>query len=304
MQKFIVVEIGSTNTKAKLYDSGKIKDLGFKTIEFKDNFKKNKKILDTDKETLYSYLLEFKEETPNIYVYGTSIFRNLNSAAKELWLKEFKDKTGLDFNIVSSKDEKFYTCYGAYDKSYKDSIAIMIAGGASTELAIYNDRKCIEEQFYNFGATNATDLFPDLRSDIVSSNYNAMLDEIKKLVSSKPKNKADVLVLAGGDFIYFYEEAKYKLEKNIFYDNSNAPYMIDIKNLDLDDQKYFYKTSLNEISIRTNRESWWRGTRGMRLCVKVICDLLDVKYVVPTRINMIDGLIVEILERGKNENRI
>lgn len=65
-------------------------------------------------------------------MYGTSVFRNLDNAAKELWLKEFKNKTGLDFSIVSSKDEKFYTCYGVYDKSYKDSIAIMIAGGAST----------------------------------------------------------------------------------------------------------------------------------------------------------------------------
>lgn len=33
--KFIVLEIGSTNTKAKLYDSGKIKDLGFKQLNLK-----------------------------------------------------------------------------------------------------------------------------------------------------------------------------------------------------------------------------------------------------------------------------
>lgn len=129
-----------------------------------------------------------------------------------------------------------------------------------------------------------------------------MLVEMKKLVSNKPLSKADVLVLAGGDFIYFYEEANYKVEKNTLYDNNNAPYMIDINTADKYDQKYFYETSLDEIGKRTNRDSWWRGTRGMRLCVKVICDLLDIKYIIPTRINMTDGIIADILERGKNEN--
>jgi len=300
--KFIVVEIGSTNTKAKLYDNGKIKDLGFKTIEFKDNFKKKGKIAHTDKEILYSYISILKNETPNIYVYGTSVFRNLDKEAKELWLKEFKDNTGLDFNIVSSEDEKLYTSFGAYDNHYKGSIAVMIAGGASTELAIYNNGELIEEQFYNFGVTSATDLFPDLRSDIVTGDYKTMLNEMKKLVTNKPKNKADILVLAGSDFIYFYEEANYKLEKNTFYDNNTAPYMIDINTLDIYDYKYFYETSLDEIGKRTNRDSWWRGTRGMRLCVKVTCDLLDTKYIIPTRINMTDGIIANILERGKNVN--
>lgn len=78
--------------------------------------------------------------------------------------------------------------------------------------------------------------------------------------------------------------------------------MIDINTLDIYDYKYFYETSLDEIGKRTNRDSWWRGTRGMRLCVKVICDLLDTKYIIPTRINMTDGIIANILERGKNEN--
>jgi len=297
--KFIVVEIGSTNTKAKLYDNGEVTDLGFRTIEFKDHFKRENKIAQSDKELLYSFIKELKDKTPNIYVYGTSVFRALDEKTASLWLQEFKENTNLEFNIVSSKDENLYTCYGAYDKRFKGSIAIMIAGGASTELAIYNNGKRLEEEFYNFGVTSATDLFPDLRSDIVTSDYEYMLREMKKLVSTIPKNKADVLVLAGGDFIYFYEEANYKVEENIFYENTKAPYMIDIKTADIYDHKYFYETSLDNICARTGLESWWRGTRGMRLCVKVICDLLDIKYIIPTRINMTDGIIADILEKNK-----
>lgn len=32
MEKFIIIEIGSTNTKAYLYEDNKVNDLGFKTI--------------------------------------------------------------------------------------------------------------------------------------------------------------------------------------------------------------------------------------------------------------------------------
>ena len=53
MKKFAIIEIGSTNTKAYLYENGEIKDLGFKTIEFKSNYNKEKKIADCDKEALY-----------------------------------------------------------------------------------------------------------------------------------------------------------------------------------------------------------------------------------------------------------
>ena len=42
MDKFIIIEIGSTNTKAYLYENDKVKNLGFKTIEFKNNYKKEK----------------------------------------------------------------------------------------------------------------------------------------------------------------------------------------------------------------------------------------------------------------------
>lgn len=299
--KFIVVEIGSTNTKAKLYDDNKITDLGFITIEFKANFKKENKISESDKKILYSYLAKLKEKTPNIYVYGTSIFRSLNEKEKALWLKEFSDKTSLTFNIVSSAMENRYTSIGSFPNNYQGSIAIMIAGGASTELAIYNAGNLIEEEFYNFGVTNVIDLFPDLRDDIATSDYETMLNKIKELATPKPKNKADILILAGGDFIYFYEEANYPLEANTFYENSKEPYLIDIKNMDLYDKKFFYETSLDAICNRTNREGWWRGTRGMRICVKTICDLLDIKYIVPTRINMIDGIIEEILNNYHNK---
>ncbi len=298
MKKFIIVEVGSTNTKASYYEEGSIRNLGFRTIEFKTHFKESRNILDNDKEALYNYIKELKEICEKIYVYGTSIFRDLSIEARKNWLLEFKDNTKIDFNIVSAKEENKYTTFGAFP-NYKGSIAIMIAGGASTELSIFNEGNLIEQEYYNFGVTNALSEYPDLSADIVTSNYDEMVLYMQSLIDKKPKNNADILVLAGGDFIYFFEEAKYPLLKNEFYENELEPYALDIETATEYDKNFFYNVSLDEICTRTNNEGWWRGTRGMRLCVKALCEELNVKYIVPTRINMVYGIVKEILD---NEN--
>lgn len=292
MDRFVIIEIGSTNTKAYLYDKGEVKSLGFRTIEFKNHYKKDKRIDNQDKEELFKFVNEVKEE--NTYVFGTSIFRNLDEVQKDEWLKEFKDKVGIDFRIVTSDMENEYTVYGAIaDIDYGGKIAVMIGGGGSTELSIVENKKIIEKANSSFGAMDTTDMFPDIRTDKATTDYDLMVEETKKLVNV-PKNKADILILAGGDYIYFYEELKYPVTKNKFYDNPLQPYSLDTKTMDELDRNFFYEISLDEVCERTKNEGWWRGARGMRLCVKALVDILDVKYIIPTRISMVYGIVEKI----------
>ena len=149
MKEFVIIEVGSTNTKAYLCNSSKVQDLGFKTILFKNHYKAEKQINEGDKQQLFNYIKEFKNE--NIYVFGTSIFRNLSDAEKSSWLKAFKDKTKVDFHIVSSDEENKYTVYGAVSNiEYDGNIGVVIGGGGSTELSIVNDGKIIESINYSF----------------------------------------------------------------------------------------------------------------------------------------------------------
>lgn len=293
MKKFAIIEIGSTNTKAYLYENGEIKDLGFKTIEFKSNYNKEKKIADSDKEALYEYIKEINEE--KTYVFGTSIFRNLDDKEKDNWLKEFKEKTNLDFNIATADMENELTVYGAISQiDYNKKIAVMIGGGASTELAIVEDKKIIEKVNSSFGTINVTENYPDLKTDLVTSKYEEMVESTKQLVNI-PKNKADIMILAGGDFIYAYEQLSYPLEKNKFYDDKKQPYCLDVETMKKFDKKFFYEMSLEEICKRTKKDGWWRGARGMRLCVTALVDILDVKYIIPTRISMVYGIVAKII---------
>lgn len=296
MEEFVIVEVGSTNTKAYLCNATEVKNLCFKTIEFKNNYKKDNTLNAQDKAKLFNFIAEIPNN--NIYVFGTSIFRSLSNNQKDAWLQEFKDKTTIDFHIVTAEEENKYTVYGAISKvNYPNNVAVMIGGGGSTELAITNNGRIIETANYNFGAMDISDNYPDLRSDKVITPYDKMITETKSLVN-KPKNNADVLILAGGDYIYFYEELNYPVAKNTLWSDELEPYMLDIPTMDKLDRDFFYNKSLNDICLRTNNEGWWRGARGMRICVKALVDILKVKYIVPTRISMVYG-IKEAINSGK-----
>jgi len=279
MEKFIIIEIGSTNSKAYLYENDEVIDLGRRTIELKNHYKVANKITDEDKKELFDFVNTNKLE--KTYVFGTSIFRNLTNEQQDEWYKEWRENTGLDFTIVTPDMENEFTVYGAVANiDYKDKIAVMIGGGGSTELSIVENGKIIEKANSSFGAMDTTDMFPELRTDKAKTDYDYMVEETKKLVNI-PKNKADLLILAGGDYIYYYEELNYPVESNKFYKNPLQPYSLDVETMDILDRKFFYETSLDEICKRTNNDGWWRGARGMRLCVKSLADILEAKYTAP-----------------------
>lgn len=294
MKKIIIVEVGSTTTKAYLCEN-EVKEISRVVIPFKENYKKENKLNDEDISNLIDYINKLKEIDSNINVYGTSIFRNLVEREKEEWLTLFKNKTGYDFHIVSSKEENEYTVYGAMDKNYQGTVAVMIGGGGSTELAFLENGGVINECNQNFGAVDISNLFPELTSDYAKTDFNEMLIKVKeKLVGIKLK--ADILILAGGDYIYFYETLFDNITKNNITDNPLQPYMISKEDMEEYDRKFFYDINLDEIKEKTNNPIWWAGSRAMRLCVRAIFDEIDAKYIVPTKINMVYGIINKLKE--------
>ncbi|MDR0591098.1 MAG: hypothetical protein LBG75_00830 [Candidatus Nomurabacteria bacterium] len=297
MNKFIIIEVGSTNTKPYLVEGDNITELPIKPIHFKDNYRKSGKILTSDKQELFDLVEKLRTITPNIFVYGTSIFRNLSNKECAAWLKEFKTATGLSFETVTADMENDYTVHGVTSGiNYSGRLAVMIGGGGSTELAIIENGQTVETINHGFGAGDITHAFPDLAGDRATSSFDQVLDHAKGL-ASPPQSQADLLVLAGGDYLMFYETLGYPLVRNSFYTDQKQPFQIDAATMHACDQDFFYKTSLNDVIERAGNEQWWRGTRGMRICVKTIVDLLDAKHIIPSRISMVYGIARDIGNR-------
>ena len=101
--------------------------------------------------------------------------------------------------------------------------------------------------------------------------------------------KADVLILAGGDHLYWYNNARYKLLNNELYKSDNQKYMITKEMSDQYDRDALV-TSLNKIRQNSDNPKWFDGSRAMKVITNFISNNINAKYIVPTKINMEDGL--------------
>ncbi len=286
--KKIVVEVGSINTKIDIYDGKDVKRLEEVTIFFKRHYKENKNILNEDINILINKINELKNNYQDIFVCGTSIFRELSDSARETFLTDFKNKIGLDFNIVSSNQENILTVLGA-TRFVKDKVCVFIGGGGSTEISIY-DKEIIDSKNTPIGVMDIMDKFPDLDNDIAQTSLEEVMGYIEKKLSI-PNEQADTLILAGGDHEFFARNAGIMYENNTLYDDICAPIMMDIDTRIKETKRFYENISLDNIKKNVENPKWWYAARAMCAFVLVVAKKIGAKYIVPTNISMVYGIL-------------
>lgn len=288
----IIIEVGSTNTKIDIFDGKKVKRLEELTILFKQNYKKNNSIVESDIDTLINKINELKKEYEDIYVCGTSVFRNLQKEEKSKFLSNFTKRTGLSFNIISSEQENELTVLGA-TRFIKEKVCVFVGGGGSTEISIF-DKKIIESKNTPIGVMDIMNQFPDLDDDYAKTSLEEVMEYIRKRLSI-PDNKADILILAGGGHEVFARGSGIKYEDNTLYKDDCATIMMDIETRKKETKRYYESISLDNIKKNVSNPDWWFATRAMCAFVLVVAEKIGAKYIVPTNISMVYG----ILEKNK-----
>ncbi len=289
MKKLAIIEIGSNNTKTHVYDDEKIIFESNTTIEFKKNYQKENKIDNNDLKKLFEVIETILNYTDNIHVYGCSIFRNISKEELNDINIEMKKLFNLEIEVVSQEDEAYYTALGCYNNiNYNGNICVFIGGGGSIELIFVNNKKIIDKKFYNFGVVDITKKFSSLKNDIPICTFEEVYTYVDNLINDID-TKADVLVLTGGDHLYWYNNAGYKLLENSLYDSNNQKYMI-TKELSDKYDKDALVTSLDQIRKNSDNPLWFDGSRAMKVVTNLISNKIDAKYIIPTKINMEDGL--------------
>ena len=71
----IVIEVGSTCTKVDKFDGNNIEKLEGVTIQFKKHYNEDKRLRESDVKELIKSVNDLKSISEDIYVCGTSIFR-------------------------------------------------------------------------------------------------------------------------------------------------------------------------------------------------------------------------------------
>lgn len=284
----IIVEVGSTCTKVDKFDGKNIEKLKGKTIQFKKNYNEDKSLRESDIKELIESINDLKSISNDIYVCGTSIFRILNKEEKTNFINRFKQETGYDFNIISQEEENELTVYGA-TRFVNGKVCVFNGGGGSTEIAIY-DNGIKESVNTKIGVIDVLEKFPDLPEDLAISN----LEDVKAFIKQKlnlPKEKADILILTGGGHEKFARFSGIKYESNSLYNDSASPIMMDIETRKSETVRYYKSISLDEIRNRVDDPDWWYATRAMCAFVLVVAEEIGAKYIVPTDIAMVYGII-------------
>ncbi len=166
---------------------------------------------------------------------------------------------------------------------------MFIGGGGSTEIAIYD--KGIKESINSkVGVIDVMQEFPDLAENFATTELETVKNFIKARINL-PKEKADILILAGGGHEKFATHSGIKYEKNTLYKDEASPIIMDIETRKRETQRYYKAISLDEIRNRANDPDWWYATRAMSAFVLVVAEEIGAKYIVPTDIAMIYGIL-------------
>lgn len=281
----IVVEVGSTCTKVDKFDGNKIQHLKTVPIEFKKNYKLNNKLNENDVEKLIKLVNDLDKS--DIFVCGTSVFRQLDKEDESNFINKFKIETGLDFNIISQNEENTYTVKGA--TKFVDEALVFVGGGGSTEISYFNDG--IKDMKNNkFGVMDVLNEFPDLAEDIAKTPLEDVMKYIEDRVEV-PDIKTDIMILAGGGHEYFARESGIRYFDNSLYKDLNETIMMDIDTRIEDTKRYYTEISLDKIRERVEEPTWWYATRAMCAFVLVVAKKINAKYIIPTDISMIYGII-------------
>ena len=286
---FAIIEIGSNNTKTYIYKDEEVIYDNTTTIEFKKNYKRENKVNEEDLNKLYEVIEIALNYTKNVNIYGCSIFRNISKEELSKINKNLYNKFNLEIQVVSQEDEANYTAIGCYnDIEYNGNICVFIGGGGSIELIFVNNKNIIDKKYYNFGVVDVTNKFDTLKNDIPSCSFSDVYNYVNQLIDDI-NIKADVLILAGGDHLYWYNNAGYNLIENTLYKNEKQKYMLTTEMNDNYDKDALV-TSLDKIRANSDNPKWFDGSRAMKVITNLVSHKINAKYIIPTRINMEDGI--------------
>lgn len=296
-EAFAIIEIGSNNTKTHVYNyrhpqKAVLEDN--QTIEFKANYLAQGKIATDDIKKLFATIKRAARYTSQIHIYGCSIFRNISpqelADINSQLVAEFDTK----ITVVSQEDEALLTAYGCYsDIDYKGNLGIFIGGGGSTEIMVVNDKKVIETKFLDFGVVDITNKFPSLKDAVPTCSFAEVRDYVQSQIGEL-ENTCTVLILAGGDHLYWYNNAGFELGKNTLYQADNQQYLLTIADSDRYDE-LAYQISLDQVRQNSDNPKWFDGSRAMKATTNALSHIIKAKYIIPTKINMEDGLKEKII---------
>lgn len=289
------IDLGSSTIKVYSYQD-ELKLLEENSIYFKNDFDPEKGISESNLNELCTYFesiqtkYELKYDNTNIFV--TGIFRNLVQARKQELVKLFNDKFDLHFNIISHGIENYYLGKAMQNDYNGKKVLIINMGGKTTELVTFVGDKITDSKNLTIGVADMLNNF-DKVNETVSGNTVEEMDEFvkDKLSDLTLDTDYDCAIFTGGEE-RFELLTEFNLVPNTLFNDGIHKYMVSLDDYLTGTEKVFYDITLEQLyDLMPGNPKWMDGARAGAIIPLTLFKMANVKWIIPSDLNLINGVI-------------
>lgn len=292
------IDLGSSTIKVYCYEN-ELKLLEEHSIYFKNDFDAEKGISESNSKELCEYFEKIKNKYNlkyyNTNIYVTGIFRNLVQERKQELVKLFNDKFDLHFNIISHGIENYYLGKAMQNDYNGKKVLIINMGGKTTELVTFVGKDITNTKNINVGVADLLNNF-----DKVNEKYSGnTLEEMEQFIADKLNDIVldkdyDCAIFTGGEERFELLAGFNLVENNLFNDNIHK-YMLSLEDYVAGTEKVLYNMSLDELhALMPSNPKWMDGARSGAIIPLVLFKKANVKWIIPSDLNLINGVINDL----------
>lgn len=286
-------DIGSSTIK--LYEYKKeLSLIEEKSIMFKRGFSEDG-IQEENIEKMMVFIKEVKEkynlDKNNTEIYATGIWRKIPNEQLANIEARFNE-LDLEFNVISHDKENYYF-EKAMQGTYNNRVMMVNMGGKTTELVIFDNDTVENRVNLTVGVSDVFDKYPNINELDSGISKEEVINYLENLISEDINFNCDIAIHTGGE-LRFQKLVKYNLQPNKFFDDGIHKVYVTYEDFDKKNEELLNKTTLDELrSLMPTNPDWMNGAKAGIMLGEAIFRKANIKNIIPSDLNLINGVIKE-----------
>ena len=286
-------DIGSSTIKLYEYKN-ELTLIEEKSIMFKKGFSEEG-IQDENIEKMMEFIQEVKGKynlnKNNTEIYATGIWRKIPNEQLANIEARFNE-LDLKFNVISHDKENYYF-EKAMQGTYNNRIMMVNMGGKTTELVIFDNDTVENRVNLTVGVSDVFDKYPNINELDSGISKEEVINYLENLISEDINFNCDIAIHTGGE-LRFQKLVKYNLQPNKFFDDGIHKVYVTYEDFDKKNEELFNKTTLDELkSLMPTNPDWMNGAKAGIMLGEAIFRKANIKNIIPSDLNLINGVIKE-----------
>ncbi len=289
------IDLGSSTIKVHVYEN-ELKLIEEHSIYFKNNFDSEKGISSENLDELCSYFEELKNKYnlkyENTHIFVTGIFRNLCYEKKIELIKLFNDKYDLHFNIISHGIENYYLGRAMQNDYNNKKVLIINMGGKTTELVTFKGDKIVATDNLTVGVADLLNNFTKVNETTSGDTIEDMTSFVEEKIANVDfDSDYDCAIFTGGEE-RFELLTEFNLVQNTLFNDCIHKYMVSLEDYIKGTEKVFYNMTMEDLyKLMPQNPKWMDGARSGAILPLAIFKKANIKWIVPSDLNLINGVI-------------